>query len=215
MAQQKHISPHFIGEAKWPSDHSEMELPIQLYNIEVIASRLADADKSAKPGAAVLEIGCYAGGSLQRWANVLLRVGSKRRLIAVDPYDNPGGYIGNQEDIERFKKTVNEVISFHGLGEFHNLKSDAFFDSKPACLSAGLAFCLVDGWHEEEQMKRDFLNAERHMAAGGLLVLDDLSWVDGLDTWTSEHFAGRKIEWLPGGKPAGPLVEKHQALIYF
>jgi SAM-dependent methyltransferase len=215
MAQQKKLGLGFIGPMPWPSDHSENELPIQLYNIEQIASRLADIDRLAQPGASVLEVGCYVGGSLQRWANVLMRIGSKRKLIAVDPLENQGGYLRDERfngDMNLFERSIRDILEFYGNGEFHRLRSDDFFASYAG---GGLAFVLVDGWHEEEQMRRDIENCAKYMAPNGLLVIDDVSRVDGFDEWILDRFKDHKIEWLPGNQPGRELAEKHQALVYF
>lgn len=67
------------------------------------------------------------------------------------------------------------VIGKKPLCLFYQLKSDDFFDrfDPKALLGSALDFSFLDGMHHCEFLLRDFINAERHAANGGVIALHD------------------------------------------
>ncbi len=95
-----------------------------------------------------LEIGTFKGASLRL---------ARGRAIAVDPAFALDGPPPPGPEAHYFQTT-----------------SDAFFESG-FLERNGIApdLCYIDGLHHAEASLRDFANAERRMAADGLIVLDD------------------------------------------
>lgn len=93
-----------------------------------------------------LEVGVRKGSSLSL---------AKCKAIAIDPDPHPALDLGKQEV------------------EFHRCTSDDYFFNntlKPE--SVDLAF--IDGMHLAEYVLRDFMNVERVMRPGGVIIIDDV-----------------------------------------
>lgn len=51
--------------------------------------------------------------------------------------------------------------------------SDEFFEKIPGDTTFDLIF--IDGWHQEDQVDKDFLNSLQHLAPGGRIVMHDVN----------------------------------------
>ncbi|MDA9738433.1 class I SAM-dependent methyltransferase [Prochlorococcus sp. AH-736-L17] len=149
---------------------------------------------SKKP---IIEIGSFCGLSLNI-LNYLLRKYSKdNNLFSADPWIfqgyNQESKIGDSQ-IE-FKEYRNFVLdSFHRNLKFfsnnnlpHTIEatSDKFFEiwdqgkevkdifGQVANLGGEISFCYIDGNHEFEFAKKDYLNASRKLEIGGFILFDD------------------------------------------
>ena len=86
--------------------------------------------------------------------------------------------------METFRRNVM-LFSGDRLPHHIELSSDAFFSAwasnEPRIdyfgnnvrLGGPIALAYIDGDHTYEQSKRDFLNVDRHLEAGGFIIFDD------------------------------------------
>lgn len=94
-----------------------------------------------------LEIGVRQGASL--------RLSRSRRTFAIDPWPDIDP---KMDHVELFRCTSDDFFFFHAS------KTDV----------AGIQLAFIDGMHKCEYVYRDFINVERLMAPGGLIVIDDV-----------------------------------------
>lgn len=96
-----------------------------------------------------MEIGCNSG-------NTLAPVRGK--TIAIDPF---------------FRVERNVIREKPALHVFQQTSDDFFAGGFLDALGIKLSFCFIDGMHLFEYALRDFMNAERRMAPGGVIALHD------------------------------------------
>lgn len=173
------------------------------------------------PESAFLEVGCYSGGSLEMWVDILQRHQDKRLLIAVDPYHNPENYLG--ADANALMASALSILCKQKAHMFFRLKSHEFFEQLGSASWAKsirenkLGFALIDGWHDRETMQADLDAVIQYMDSPGLLVLDDVSWAPGFDEYIIETYGSKhRVNWLEGRHIKSDLgySPRHQVLIY-
>jgi hypothetical protein len=76
--------------------------------------------------------------------------------VAVDPY---------------FQFDIVAASAEHPNSTFHSLTSDAYFGGS---IEGPFDAIFLDGLHTGDQIIRDFLNATRHLAQGGVILVDDV-----------------------------------------
>jgi Methyltransferase domain len=158
----------------------------------------------------VLEIGSFAGLSLNHIILLLRRARRNNPVFSVDAWNFEGFQSGRliagssipfddyrMHVIETFRRNVM-LFSGDRLPHHIELSSDAFFAAwearesyvdffgNTARLGGPVAFAYIDGDHSYEQSMRDFENVDRHLQAGGFIVFDDSA--DGSD-WGSNRTA--------------------------
>jgi SAM-dependent methyltransferase len=72
---------------------------------------------------------------------------------------------------------LSEVtVELPARASIREMTSDYYFDSDlpSSDLADGIDLAFIDGLHQFEQCLRDFMNVERSMAPGGLVVIDDI-----------------------------------------
>jgi hypothetical protein len=146
-------------------------------------------------GAPLIEIGSFAGLSLNYLILFLRRAGRTNPVFSVDDWkfeDYPRGELIEGVPFEAYRAHVVEtfrrnVTLFSGdrLPHHIELDSDAFFAAWAARearsdyfgnsvrLGGPIAFAYIDGAHNYAQSKRDFENVDRHLQSGGFIVFDD------------------------------------------
>lgn len=150
--------------------------------------------RSTKP---IIEIGSFCGLSLNI-LNYLLRKYSKtNNLFSADPWIfegyNENSRIGDSQiEFKEYRKFVLDSfcrnLNFFSKNDLpHSIEatSDKFFElweegknvkdifGQVAKLGGEISFCYIDGNHEFEFAKKDYLNASRKLEIGGFILFDD------------------------------------------
>lgn len=146
--------------------------------------------------APIIEIGSFAGLSLNHLILFLRRAARTNQVFSVDEWNfegyQPGGLIGGVVSFEAYRAHVIEtfrrnVTLFSGdrLPHHIELNSDAFFVAwgsreertdyfgNSAHLGGPISFAYIDGDHTYAQSKKDFENVDRYLEPGGFIVFDD------------------------------------------
>lgn len=149
------------------------------------------------PAGAVVEIGSYAGLSLNVLHYLLRRSGRTNALFSADTWIfevsndplavGPAGLSG-EERRTAIAETFERAVRLNCRGDLpHHLElvSDAFFAAwsegtaltdffgQRATPGGPIAFAYIDGDHGAEQSWRDFENTAKHLAPGGFVLFDD------------------------------------------
>ena len=149
---------------------------------------------SRKP---IVEIGSFCGLSLNI-LNYLLRKYSKSNILfSADSFIfegyNQASRIGDSQiEFKEYRKFVLDsfrrnlkFFSNNNLPHTIEATSDKFFElwdqgkdvkdifGQVANLGGEISFCYIDGNHEYEFAKKDFLNASRKLEVGGFILFDD------------------------------------------
>jgi len=154
------------------------------------------------PEGAVVEIGSFAGLSLNHILHMMELAGKSNPVFSVDEWHFKGRFKGDDDEARAipgsslrfgdYRKHVIEtfrrnLIFFHGNRLPHHIatNSDRFFSlwSKSAqtidffdrsvTLGGPIAMAYIDGDHSHEQSKQDFENVHRFLAPGGFVIFDD------------------------------------------
>lgn len=152
---------------------------------------------SAKP---VIEIGSFCGLSTNL-INFYLQMFSKtNKIITCDKWifeggENPEAFLPgssiNHKDYKKFvKETFMRNVSFfskNNLPYTIEVFSDDFFRmwengiksndvfGRDIQLGGDISFAFIDGNHEYEFAKRDFINSDKYLEIGGFILFDDSS----------------------------------------
>ncbi len=162
-------------------------------NIELIAYCIDHLSSEAP----IIEIGSFAGLSLNHLIHFLRRSGRNNPVFSVDEWKfegfQPGAIIeGSPVSFDAYRAHVidtfrRNVMLFSGDRLPHHivLSSDAFFSAwnasehridyfgNGAQLGGPIVLAYIDGDHSYEQSKRDFKNVDRHLEIGGFIIFDD------------------------------------------
>jgi hypothetical protein len=148
--------------------------------------------------APIVEIGSFAGLSLNNIIYLLRRAGRTNEVFSADEWlfegalkdgtKIPGSDVLFQDYrsnvIETFRRNV-ELFSGNRLPHHMALNSDSFFESWEACdhrvdffgretvMGGPIAMAYIDGDHSYEQSMRDFRNIDRRLEIGGFIIFDD------------------------------------------
>jgi len=147
-------------------------------------------------GAPVIEVGSFAGLSLNTIIHLLRRHGRSNPVFSVDDWNffpKDTGRIGDSTiSYEEFRSFLIETfarnVSLFSRGDLpHHIvsNSDRFFAdwaagnsktdlfSREVVLGGRISFAYIDGDHSYEQSLKDFQNVDRHLEVGGFVVFDD------------------------------------------
>ena len=181
-------------------------------NIELFSHCFAHLPSNAP----IIEIGSFAGRSLNYIIHLLRKTGRTNEVFSVDHWGfegaRPGDKIGGIVPFDAYREQVIETFRrnamlFSGdrLPHHIELNSNAFFDAWQAKqtrvdffgttvqLGGPIAFAYIDGEHTYSQSKKDFENVDRFLEPGGFIVFDDSA--DG-SKWESNRTA-REATDLP------------------
>jgi hypothetical protein len=161
-------------------------------NMELFSHCIARLPSNAP----IIEIGSFAGRSLNYIIHLLRKTGRTNEVFSVDHWgfdDEPlsekiGGIVPfdsyREHVIETFRRNVM-LFSADRLPHHIDLDSNAFFDAweakqtrvdffgRTVQLGGPVAFAYIDGVHTYEQSMRDFRSIDRHLVSGGFIVFDD------------------------------------------
>jgi hypothetical protein len=164
--------------------------------------------------APIVEIGSFAGLSLNHLIHFLRKTGKPNKVFSVDSWYfegyRPGGLIGDIVSFDACRAHVIEtfrrnVMLFSGdrLPHHIEISSDDFFVAwdaghqqldffgNRAELGGPISFAYIDGNHTYEQSWKDFENVDHHLVTGGFIVFDDSS--DGSE-WGSNRTARKAVD---------------------
>jgi hypothetical protein len=146
---------------------------------------------------AVIEIGSFAGLSLNHLILLLKKAQRGNPVLSVDEWIFEGANFGHcipgtSASFDDYRRLAIEtfrsnVMLFNGdrLPHHIELNSNKFFSSwnanevmtdffgRTAKLGGPIVFAHIDGAHTYEQSMRDFRNIDRHLVSGGFIVFDD------------------------------------------
>jgi Methyltransferase domain len=150
-------------------------------NLESFAYCLARLPSDAP----IIEIGSFAGLSLNHLIHLLRRAGRQNPVFSVDPWKfESSDHAYRAHLIETFRLNVT-LFSGGSLPHHIELDSDAFFTAwasneqrvdffgNAVQLGGPIAFAYIDGSHTYEQSTKDFKNVDRYLEPGGFVVFDD------------------------------------------
>jgi hypothetical protein len=148
--------------------------------------------------AAVVEIGSFAGLSLNNIIHLLQTHGHENPVFSVDEWNGeghgsaeqciPGSRITWEEykthTIESFRRNVSlfsrdrmphhiESDSDQFFAAWHNAETRIDYFGREVTLGGPIAFAYIDGEHTYEQSRRDFENVDRVLEVHGFIVFDD------------------------------------------
>lgn len=136
----------------------------------------------------IVEIGVYRGRLMLPLAHLMLRLG-RGEVVGIDPYSACAAVQREARtdalDLIEWPNSVDwtalhgdliEAISRRGLGERAHLIRRRSRDAADAFAAAPIDMLHIDGNHDHEAVKADVELFMPHMADGGLLVMDDVSW---------------------------------------
>jgi hypothetical protein len=146
--------------------------------------------------APVIEIGSFAGLSLNTIIHLLKRQRRSNPVFSVDDWNfdhtpdvYPDDSTVSPEEYQRLViETFRRNVSMFSRGNLpHHIvsNSDRFFAewaagnsktdffSREVVLGGPISFAYIDGDHTHEQPLKDFQNVDRHLEVGGFVVFDD------------------------------------------
>jgi hypothetical protein len=165
---------------------------------------------------AVIEIGSFAGLSLNHIIHMMGQVGRSNPVFSVDEWHFEGSdkslIPGSSVQFSDYRNHVidtfrRNVLLFHADHLPHHIvvSSDKFFQlwtqkaetidffGRVTTLGGPISLAYIDGAHTYEQSWRDFENVDRFLLPGGFIIFDDSA--DGSD-WGS-HRAAREAASRP------------------
>ena len=180
---------------------------------------------------AVVEIGSFAGLSLNHILHMMKQSGRSNPVLSVDEWHFEGASQGvipgssvtfaayRDHVIETFKRNL---MLFHAdrLPYHVATSSDEFFSlwSKRAVvtdlfgrqteLGGEIAMAHVDGDHTHEQSRRDFENIDRFLCPGGFIVFDDSADYSGWGSRLTAAEAGARPDYEVVAKTPNYCVRK-------
>jgi predicted O-methyltransferase YrrM len=160
--------------------------------------QLFDIAIATAPDAPIVEIGSFCGLSTNIIQYLKRKHGRTMPLYTCDKWifegsenDLPPASGVSHEGLRAYARDTFErsVRSLGGgdLPQTIEATSDEFFEAwragerrmdvfgREVQLGGPIGFCFIDGNHTEEFAQRDFVNCDRHLVPGGLILFDDSS----------------------------------------
>jgi hypothetical protein len=174
---------------------------------------------------AVIEIGTFAGLSLNHLIHMMKQAGRSNLLFSVDEWHIDGErqvvhIPGSAVEFSEYRKHVIEtfhrnLLLFHSDRLPHHIvtSSDRFFQlwtqkaevadffGRVTMLGGPISLAYIDGDHRYEQSLRDFENVDRFLLPGGFVIFDDSA--DG------SHWGSSRTAREAASRPNYELVAKN------
>jgi len=136
-----------------------------------------------------VEIGCANCLTLVQVCNALERTGRPWEAIGLDLPDNVDGFISPRSWCQDKQEAQKNIEQF---GQRVRLEHGISWEWLSIRYGMAISLAMVDGCHEKECVKRDFLALEPMIVPGGCVVFHDTSeWSQGTDP---QHHLGQPIE---------------------
>jgi len=192
---------------------------------------MSHALRAMPASGAVIEIGSFAGLSLNHIIHMMQQAGRSNPVFSVDEWHFEGS---DQEFIPgsavRFADYREHVIDtfrrnltlFHRDSLPHHVvsNSDGFFRlwaeketvvdffGRSKTLGGPIAFAYIDGAHTYEQSRRDFENVDRFLLSGGLIIFDDSADGSGWGSNITAYEAAARADYELVGKTPNYCIVK-------
>ena len=135
------------------------------------------------PGCVLLEVGSYLGASSCFLAAAARDLGGGARVHCVDTWENQGMTEGPRDTWEEFRhnteRYARQIVTHRGPSV-----DIARTFKKPVDL------LFLDGDHSYEGCRADVEAWLPHLASGGLLLMHDFGWAEGVQRVVSELVRG-------------------------
>lgn len=124
----------------------------------------------------ILEIGSYEGASACFFSDNVLDM-PESELICVDPFDvaDKTSPLSNNTKV-LFYNNIKQTKNYNKIS-VNEMYSNDFF----ATNTKKYSFIYIDGSHEIDDIKNDFLNALKVIEKGGIIWMDDYLGGDGIN----------------------------------
>lgn len=177
---------------RWLPDKIDFNLsgsgePWKIFTHLTVAERLLlyRLGKQQPPGAVLVEIGSYLGASSCFLAAAARKRGGK--LHCIDTWDNKGMSEGKRDTWEEFSRNTgrfaDEIITHRGksteISKIFNHQIDLLF---------------IDGDHSYEMCKSDIEAWTPYLKKGGILIMHDYTWAEGVNRVVNEIIRPRQID---------------------
>jgi hypothetical protein len=189
--------------------------------------------KTMPDNGAVIEIGTFAGLSLNHLIHMMKQAGRSNLLFSVDEWHFEGSdkllIPGSTVEFSEYRKHAIEafrrnLLLFHSDRLPHHIvtSSDQFFQlwtqkaevldffERVTMLGGPISLAYIDGAHTYEQSWRDFENVDHFLLPGGFIIFDDSA--DG-SNWgssrTAREAASRPNYELVAKNPNYCIAKRH------
>ncbi|MGA8755003.1 MAG: class I SAM-dependent methyltransferase [Stellaceae bacterium] len=172
---------------------------------------------------AVIEIGSFAGLSLNHILHIMKQIRRSNLVFSVDEWHFEGSekrlIPGSSVQFSDYREHVidtfrRNLLLFHSGQLSHHIvaSSDKFFElweqkaettdffERVTTLGGPISLAYIDGTHTYEQSWRDFVNVDRFLLPGGFIIFDDSA--DGSD------FGSHRTAREAASRPDYELVDK-------
>ncbi|MCJ7653806.1 MAG: class I SAM-dependent methyltransferase [Dehalococcoidia bacterium] len=139
------------------------------------------------PGAVLLEVGSYLGASACFLAAAATEIGGGAKVHCVDTWQNQGMTEGTRDTWAEFQANTRPYASL--IVPRHGLSVEV---AKSFTESINLLF--LDGDHSYEGCRADVEFWLPHLKPGGVLVMHDYGWAEGVRRTVRELIQSRQRE---------------------
>jgi len=129
----------------------------------------------------ILEIGSYEGAASVFFSDKFLN-NKASRLVCVDPHYESSETINSFAEGEgskyvkgftkdKFLRNIKKSKNFNKI-EYLQIESNQFFEKN----NENFNFIYIDGYHNNEQVKKDLINSMSSLQSNGVIWMDDYVW---------------------------------------
>jgi predicted O-methyltransferase YrrM len=139
-------------------------------------------------GAALVEVGSYCGKSTVALGTAAVSLGGKSKVYAIDPHEGEMSGVGRCPPSElKFIDTMQRS----GLSRSVELIKKRSYQTK---LEVPIGLLFIDGLHDYENSRRDYLHFDRLVVSRGYVVFHDYAGCfPGVMKWVDELTAARRL----------------------
>ncbi len=145
--------------------------------------------KTFKP-VRMLEIGVYRGQTISLWALISANLNQRYEVLGISPMNSTGDGVSKYATLD-YEEDIRTNFSYFDLEPVNLMR--AYSTDKLALqtiVSGNWDLVYIDGSHDYEVVKSDFIAATDGLKRGGILVLDDSSLLTDFNLNTKEAFRG-------------------------
>ncbi len=139
------------------------------------------------PGAVLLEVGSYLGASATFLAAAAVEMGGDTKVHCVDTWKNEGMTEGIRDTWNEFQKNTQRYSSVIVTHQGFSVEIAKTFGEP-------IDLLFLDGDHSYEGCRADVLAWLPHLRPGGVLVMHDFGWAEGVQRVVRELVDPRRSE---------------------